>query len=149
MMKRERIFKEEAVQRIQELLINLANEENKIDSDGSIIPSTLLLELTAREQSLNFYVTKFVEDVLAYCHRKDFPAALIYTAVEVMLKRFKDEISASENGLDINAPLSEIKMDDTTFKFNTSSVDVSTIASENFFNALKPKLNLYRRVQSL
>lgn len=143
------IFKEEAIQRITELLINLANEENQVDSDGGIIPSTLAVELTARRATLNFYVTKLVEDILAYCHRRDFPAPLIYTVVELLMKRFKDEISTISAGVD--APMSKVKMGDTEYSFDTSfidKVDLTKIVSEELFNTLKSKLNLYRKVVS-
>lgn len=150
MPKPEPIFKEEAVQRITELLIGLASEENQVDSDtGEPVSSTLANTLTTRQKTLEFYVTKFVEDVLAYCHRCDFPLPLIYTAVEVIIKRFKDEVSAAESDIGTNAPLSEIKMDDTSFKFAVASIDLSAIASEQLFNSLKSKLNLYRKVVSL
>ena len=52
---RQLIFKEEAIQRIVELVINLANEENSVDSDGGVVPSALAVELTARQGTLNFY----------------------------------------------------------------------------------------------
>lgn len=144
------IFKEEAIQRITELLIGLASEENQVDSEtDEPVPSALTIALTSRQKTLEFYVTKFVEDVLAYCHRCDFPEPLIYTAVELIMKRFKDEISATESDIGTNAPLSEIKMDDTSFKFAVASVDLSAIASEQLFNSLKNKLNLYRKVVSL
>ena len=143
---RQLIFKEEAIQRIVELVINLANEENSVDSDGGVVPSALVVELTARQATLNFYVTKLVEDILAYCHRCDFPEPLIYTVVEVLMKQFKDEISANDVGT--NAPISEVKMGDSSFKFAVATVDLSVVASEGLFNTLKAKLNLYRKVVS-
>ena len=143
---RQLIFKEEAIQRIVELVINLASEENSVDSDGEVVPSTLAVELTARQATLNFYVTKLVEDILAYCHRRDFPEALLYTVVDLLIKQFKDEISVNDVGT--NAPISEVKMGDSSFKFAVGTVDLSVVASEGLFNTLKTKLNLYRKVVS-
>lgn len=143
--KPEPIFKEEATQKITELLTELASEQSEVDAEtGEPVENSLTYILTKRQVTLKFYVNKFVEDVLAYCHRKDFPEPLIYTVVEMIHKHFSDELAANEFGT--NAPLSEIKMDDTTFKFAVTSVDLSAIAGEQFFNAIKPKLNLYRKV---
>ena len=52
-----------------------------------------------------------------------------------------------ENGL----PLSEIKMDDTSFKFNTgvtrtiANPDNKGLLSDSDFDSIKPRLNLYRK----
>ena len=142
------IFKEEAVQQIIETVTELASEESRIDSDtGEFAETTLAYMLTKRQKTFEFYVKKFVEDVLAYCHRADFPEPLIFTVVEMMLKRFNDELT--ENDVGTSAPLSEVKMDDTSFKFAVASVDLSAIASEQLFNSIKSRLNLYRKVVSL
>lgn len=139
------IFKEEAVQKITELVTELANEQSEINAEsGEFAENSLAYILTKRQATFNFYVNKFVEDVLAYCHRKDFPEPLIYTVVEMIHKHFSGELDANEFGT--NAPLSEVKMDDTTFKFAVSNVDLSAIAGEKLFESIKPKLNLYRKV---
>ena len=100
-----------------------------------------------------FWVEKLVLDVLDYCHRRDFPEALIYTCVDLILKRMSDLETAAdynENGL----PLSEIKMDDTSFKFNTGSIKLVTtsgnagLLSDLDFDSIKPRLNLYRKLVS-
>ena len=132
------IFKEEAVATIVEMVTELASEESQIDSDtGEFAETTLAYMLTKRQKTFEFYVKKFVEDVLAYCHRADFPEPLI----------FNDELA--ENDVGTSAPLSEVKMDDTSFKFAVASVDLSAIASEQLFNSIKSRLNLYRKVVSL
>ena len=42
---------------------------------------------TLDEGLLTFYVEKLVTDILDYCHRTDFPDALIYSAVDLIRKR--------------------------------------------------------------
>lgn len=97
-----------------------------------------------------FWAEKLVFDVLGYCHRADFPTALIYTCVDLILKRMADAETAagySEESL----LLSEIKMDDTTFKFSTDAVKTVTnpdnagLLSDSDFDSIKPRLNLYRK----
>ena len=123
----------------------------------------ILSKLTMLEQArqlnkelIQFWVEKLVLDVLDYCHRTDFPDALIYTCVDLIRKRLADMdeaagISESETA---TLPLSEIKMDDTSFKFSTDLM-VKTTAPDNIgllsdldFDSIKPRLNLYRRVVS-
>ena len=101
-----------------------------------------------------FWTEKLVLDVLDYCNRPDFPEALIYTCVDLILKRIADaETAASydEDGL----PLSEIKMDDTSFKFSTgltrSVINSGNVGllSDSDFDSIKPRLNLYRKPVAL
>ena len=99
------------------------------------------------ETRLKFYVEKLVSDILDYCHREDFPETLIYTAVELILKRLNDETENELTGS--TAPISEVKMDDTSFKFAVNNVDLTGCLSDLDFASIKPKLNLYRRVVSL
>lgn len=120
-------------------------------------------KLTSLEQTrelnkelIRFWVEKLVLDILDYCHRTDFPDALVYTCVDLIRKRLADMDEAaggseSETG---TLPLSEIKMDDTSFKFSTDLM-VKTTAPDNIgllsdldFDSIKPRLNLYRRVVS-
>ena len=144
---RDLILETEAIQRITELLISLASEENA-DEENS-----LAYFLVKRQKLVEFYVTKIVKDILAYCNREDFPEPLIYTVVELILKRFADELAKNAVGTD--APISKVKMGDTEYSFDTSlqvavsKVDLGKIISEELFNTLKTKLNLYRRVKSL
>lgn len=116
-------------------------------------------KLTSLEQTrelnkelLQFWVEKLVLDVLDYCHCTDFPDALIYTCVDLLRKRLADMDEAA--GETVTLPLSEIKMDDTSFKFSTDLI-VKTTAPDNIgllsdldFDSIKPRLNLYRRVVS-
>lgn len=105
---------------------------------------------TLDEGLLTFYVEKLVTDILDYCHRTDFPDALIYSAVDLIRKRFADEDASagSELGIQVAGPLSGIKMDDTEFKFAVSNVDPTGCLADLDFATLKPKLNLYRKVVS-
>ena len=152
------IFREEAVQRITEMVTELASEKSPLDSDtGAPLPLTLADWLTSHQKTLEFRISKLVEDILAYCHRWDFPESLIYTAVELILKRLDDILAAAKYAAENegNAPLSKVKMDDTEFDFDTSvqvalqKVDINSIVDEKLFDSLKPRLNLYRRVCTL
>ena len=51
---------------------------------------------TLDEGLLTFYVEKLVADILAYCHRSDFPDALIYSAVDLIRKHLADEESSAD-----------------------------------------------------
>lgn len=86
---------------------------------------------------------KFVQDVLDYCNRADFPKALVYTA-EDMVARWLDD---AENGG--RAPLKSIEQNDTKYEFAISDITATGDTMENDFDSLKPKLNLYRRPRSL
>ena len=105
---------------------------------------------TLDEGLLTFYVEKLATDILDYCHRTDFPDSLIYSAVDLIRKRFADEDASagSELGIQVAGPLSGIKMDDTEFKFAVSNVDPTGCLADLDFATLKPKLNLYRKVVS-
>lgn len=102
------------------------------------------------EVLLSFYVEKLVTDILDYCHRKDFPEPLVYSAVDLIRKRLADEDAAgNELGVPTNAPLSSVKMDDTEFKFAVSNIDPAGCLADLDFATLKPKLNRWRKVVSL
>ena len=120
------------------------------------------IQLTAPQRQLTltnnrwiFWVEKLVIDILDYCHRKDFPEALIYTCVDLILKRLADYETAADNvdsdTAAVSLPLSEIKEDETSYKFDTSFA-VKTTATDNVgllsdldFDSIKPRLNLYRK----
>ena len=118
--------------------------------------ATILLKLEKIEVSINnlirHYVEKLIVDILDYCHREDFPESLIYTVIELVLKRNKDNQIAELSSDTTTLPLSELKMDDTTFKFYTGNIVKSTttdnigILADQDFDTIKPKLRLYRRM---
>ena len=122
----------------------------------SAITSKVILLEGGRQlnpDTLAFYVEKLVGDILDYCHREDFPATLVYSVVDLVRKRLADEgdnaDASNELGLNIRAPVSKVKMDDTEFTFAVGSVDAAGCLSDLDFSSLKPKLNLYRKVVSL
>ena len=86
---------------------------------------------------------KFVLDVLDYCNRSDVPEALIFIGFELLGKIKSDEEQ------EIDAPLAELKQDDTTFRWAVADVDTTLAPYDRMFNSLKPRLNLYRRVKAL
>ncbi|MDD6699324.1 hypothetical protein [uncultured Selenomonas sp.] len=86
------------------------------------------------------YAEKFVLDVLDYCHRDDFPQALVYTAVELIGKWASLETDGAAG------PLKSIQMDDTQFTFAVSDVSGAGTLADQDFDSIRPKLNLYRKL---
>lgn len=102
------------------------------------------------EVQAEFATEKLVSDMLDYCHREDFPMALVYTAVDLVGKRLDDmQDDADSQGISVRSPLSSIKMDDTEFSFAVENVSASGVLSDYDFDSIKARLNLYRRVVSL
>ena len=97
---------------------------------------------------LAFYTEKLVIDILAYCHRDDFPDGLVYTAADLIVKHMEEE-SSDFNGVSVKGPLKSIKMDDTQFDFAVNPVAADGSTADADFDKIKPKLNRYRRVVSL
>ena len=95
---------------------------------------------TVSDAILTIYITKVVDDVLSYCHRDDFPDRLVYTVMDLMIKRLGDEADTSTVGL------KSIKMDDTEFQFNTNAVSAIGCMSDADFDSIRSKLNLYRKM---
>ena len=87
-----------------------------------------------------FYAGKFVADVMDYCHRTDFPDTLSYAAADLIIK-WLGEDKAGASG-----PLKSLKQNDTEFTFAVSDVSGTGSAHDADFEALKPKLNRYRRM---
>ena len=102
------------------------------------------------EVQTEFATEKLVSDMLDYCHREDFPMALVYTAVDLVGKRLEDmQDDADSQGISVRSPLSSIKMDDTEFSFAVENVSASGVLSDYDFDSIKGKLNIYRKVVSL
>lgn len=117
----------------------------------AVVEKVQLLESERQLKSdlLTFYIEKVVADILDYCHRDDFPDALVYTAVDLIRKRLSDEDSKTAAELQgIRGPLSSVKMDDTEFSFAVNGVDATGCLSDLDFDSIKPKLNLYRKAVS-
>lgn len=103
------------------------------------------------ETRLEFYIKKIVLDILDYCHIEYFPEALVYSAVDLIVKRIKDEASnyveSSETSIiSSNAPLKKIKQDDTEYEWAVNNADLSGCLADLDFESIKAKLNLYRRL---
>ena len=129
-------------------------EQTGMEKEAAIQAITDKVLLLESQRSLNpdllaFYVEKLVEDILDYCHREDFPAALVFTVVDLIRKRLADEDSSLDDGdIPSRGPLSSVKMDDTEFKFAVNNVDATGCLSDLDFSTIKPKLNIYRKVVS-
>ena len=118
--------------------------------------TTIISRLEMIEVSINnlirHYVEKMIVDIMDYCHREDFPESLIYTVIELVLKRLKDDQTNELSSDTTILPVSELKMDDTTFKFYTGNLAKSVspdnigILADRDFETIKPKLRLYRRM---
>lgn len=135
---------------ITDLLIKL----NPMPEDFKTSP----LIMGANGIKFDFYVRMLVRQILSYCNRRDFPYPLIDVVVEVIIAflegvlaaaQIKEEDLAGNGGI-----VSEIKLGDSTFKFDTTiknalaNLDLSKLASQEVFNLLKPQLNSFRRLKA-
>lgn len=93
---------------------------------------------TLNDAQYGIYATKLVGDVLDYCHRDDFPMALVYTCADLLVKRVNDAADDTKG-------LKSIKMDDTQFDFAHGDVTAGNQADADF-ETIRPKLNLYRKI---
>lgn len=93
---------------------------------------------TTKDAVYQIYARKLISDVLDYCHREDFPAALVYTCADLLVKRAND-------AQDETRGLKSVKMDDTQFDFANSDVSSGSQADADF-ETIRPKLNLYRKI---
>ena len=93
---------------------------------------------TLNDAQYGIYAAKLVGDVLDYCHRDDFPKALVYTCADLLVKRVND-------AADDTKVLKSIKMDDTQFDFAHGDVTAGNQADADF-ETIRPKLNLYRKI---
>lgn len=74
----------------------------------------LLGDSTAtKDEVYQIYAQKLISDVLDYCHREDFPAALVYTYADLLVKLVND-VQDETRGL------KSVKMDGTQFDFANS-----------------------------
>ena len=93
---------------------------------------------TSQTAVYTLYAKKLVADVLDYCHRDDFPKALIYTCADLLVKRLSDTADDTKG-------LKSIKMDDTQFDFAHSDIAAGTQV-DAAFETIRTKLNLYRKI---
>ncbi|WP_301859951.1 hypothetical protein [uncultured Megasphaera sp.] len=100
---------------------------------------------TQLQMLLPMYAQQFVCNVLDYCHREDFPAALTFTAAQMIAKWCRNTSSGSAG--DVAAPLKSIKQNDTEFQFAVSEVSAVGTATQADFDSIKPQLHIYRKVR--
>lgn len=93
------------------------------------------------DDKLALYAKYFVAEVLDYCNRDDFPQALCMTGADVVGRWLDDMENGGRNAL------KSIKQDDTEYQFAVS--DASQVGStlESDLAALRPRLNLYRKLR--
>lgn len=103
---------------------------------------TIRADTKINEDCLKIYVEKLVLDILDYCHRNDFPPALVFTCIDLINKRIDDEQAKLEG----SSSLKSIEAGDTKFEFSVSAAIASGILSDLDFDSIKPKLNLYRKI---
>ncbi|WP_277293341.1 hypothetical protein [Veillonella montpellierensis] len=102
-----------------------------------------MLDTTMDKKSLELissFAEKFVLDCMDYCHRTDFPRSLAYTGAELAVKYSKDTLNQSQG------PLKSLKENDVEFTWAVSDMSPIGCISEQDFDSIKSKLNLYRKV---
>lgn len=104
------------------------------------------LNVQLSESELEFYATKLVLDVLDYIHDDKFPETLCYTVAGALAKKFA---ASDDSGVAGGAPLKKITQDDTSYEFAVAETDTTTDAGTLMFDALKPRLSIYRRIRAL
>lgn len=73
-------------------------------------------------------VDKYINQILDYCHRDDFPLALTYVVAELINNSATDD-----------APLKSLKSGDVQFDFAITTHDTA-------LDTVRSQLNLYRKV---
>ncbi len=98
---------------------------------------------------LGFFAEKLAVDILSYCHRDDFPDALVFTAADLIAKRMGDSGGTMFGSTEIKAPLQSVKMDDTEFTFAVKASSTEGVAADADFDTIIPKLNRFRKAVSM
>ena len=93
------------------------------------------------EAAAEIYARHIVEYVLDYCHREDFPEALILTGATLIGAWLDDAANGGRSAL------KSIKQNDTEFQFAVADTASTGNTMDADLDALRPKLNLYRRVR--
>lgn len=93
------------------------------------------------EAAAEIYARHIVGYVLDYCHRSDFPEALILTGATLIGTWLDD---AANGGRSV---LKSIKQNDTEFQFAVADTASTGSTMDTDLEVLRPKLNLYRRVR--
>lgn len=114
------------------------------NSETTIYPQPPEIQVKPLDEAeVKICAERFVCDVLDYCHREDFPYALIFTASETVGKA----LTMSDSTM--NAPIKKLTQNDTTFEFAIADVDLTSDVYMRLFGDIKPSLNRYRKVQCL
>lgn len=95
----------------------------------------------AAESAAEIYARHIVGYVLDYCHRNDFPEALILTGATLIGAWLDDAANGGRRAL------KSIKQNDTEFQFAVADTASAGSTMDTDLEALRPKLNLYRRVR--
>lgn len=93
------------------------------------------------EAAAEVYAQHIVGYVLDYCHRKDFPSALVLTGA-TLIGSWLDDAANGGRGV-----LKSIKQNDTEFQFAVAETASAGSTMDADLEALHPKLNLYRKVR--
>lgn len=111
-----------------------------INTSNRLITMVDGLDVDNYTDFLALFAEKFVLDCMDYCHRTNFPRTLVYTAAELAVKYIKDKHS------DSHGPLKSLKENDVEFTWAITDVSPIGCISEQDFESIRSKLNLYRKV---
>ncbi len=92
------------------------------------------------DEVLEIYIQRFVNDVLIYCHRDDFPQLLELTITDLVGKRIQGESDDSVVGL------KALTQDDTKFEFATDGYTAVGTMADADFATIRPQLNAFRKL---
>ena len=92
------------------------------------------------EAAAEIYARHIVGYVLDYCHRKDFPSALILTGAALIGSWLEDAANGGRSAL------KSIKQNDTEFQFAVTDTASAGNAMDADLEAWQPQLNVYRKV---
>ena len=93
------------------------------------------------DDKLELYARYFVGEVLDYCNRDAFPQVLCMAGAALII-RWLDDLEYGGR-----SALKSIKQDDTEYQFAVAEVPQTGSTLESDLYALRPRLNLYRKVR--
>ena len=86
------------------------------------------------------YAQHIVTYVLDYCHRRDFPSALVMTSASFVVQWADDAANGGRSAL------KSIKQNDTEFQFAVTDAASAGNVMDADLEAWQPQLNVYRKV---
>lgn len=92
------------------------------------------------DEVLEIYIRRFVNNVLVYCHRDDFPELLVLTITDLVGKRLEGESDNSVVGL------KALTQDDTKFEFATDGYTAVGTMADADFATIYSQLNAFRKL---